>query len=341
MFSQTINRGPRALALISCSLALFLATSPDRTQAAVEAPAQTARDLLVKQLEAGVESLSDLDATQRSRMLENLHSFLEAGLDPSRLVGLFPASGQPHLPGPEALRTQVVVDEALAAGLPADLVLTKVQEGCRKRVAPDRVADAAERMGQSLRVAASFLETAAQSGVASGASPAHGRVNDVALDVWSGLASHDLDRLQARAVLRVQAGGCTLEELVAASDCAASLLAAGAAREQAVEIAGEALGSGMTPAQMREMSDLVAAAHLKAPVDDVLVAVRGRLAEGVGSREIAEHLLRAGWLGPADVPGVGQAGPNAGPGSPGYPGGAGADTRPGPNGAGNGTGGSR
>jgi hypothetical protein len=132
-----------------------------------------------------------------------------------------------------------------------------------------------------------------------------------------------------------------VEELVAASDCAAALLTAGASHDEAVDVAGEALDKGMSPTQMREMSALVAAAHLRAPVDDVLFAVKGRLGEGAGSREIAEHLLRAGWLGPADVPGVGQAGPNTGPGSPGYPGGAGSDTRSGRGDTGNGTGGGR
>ncbi len=203
------------------------------------------------------------------------------------------------------------------------------------------MADAAERMGESLRVAADFLQTATRSGVEDDATRPQGWVSNVALNVWGGLADHDLGKLRAEAAARVSAGGCTLEELVAATDCAAGLLAVGAPHDQAVEIAGEALGRSMTPAQMREMSDLVAAAQIRAPVADVLIAVRGRLGEGIGSREIAEHLLRAGWLGPADVPGVGQAGPNAGPGSPGYPGGAGSDTRPGPNGAGNGTGGGR
>jgi hypothetical protein len=336
MFSRTITRGSRALALTSISLVFIVATSPGRVQATAAAPGQTERDLLITRLEAGVESLGGLDPAQRTRMLGNLHSFLDAGLEPNRLVGLFPASEQPCLPGPEALRAQRVVENALAAGLPTDLILTKVQEGCRKHVAPGRVADAADRMGASLRIAADFLQTAARNGVADSFVPPHGWVGNVALNVWGGLADHDLAKLHKKAVERVRSGGCTVEELVAASDCAAGLLTAGAAHDQAVDIAGEALGSGMTPTEMREMSALVAAAQLKAPVDDVLLAVRGRLGNGVGTREIAEHLLQAGWLGPADVPGVGQAGPNAGPGSPGYPGGAGSDTRPTPNGAGSG-----
>jgi hypothetical protein len=340
MFSRSITRGSRALALASPSLVLvlILATSAGRAQATAEAPGETERNLLITRLEAGVESLDDLDTAQRSRMHGNLHSFLDAGLEPNRLVGLFPATEQPHLPGPEALRAQEVVHDALAAGLPTDLILAKVQEGCRKRVPPARVADAAFRMGESLRVAADFLQTATRSGVEDRAGPPHGWVGNVALNLWGGLTDQDLDQLHQKAVGRVRAGGCTVEELVAASDCAASLFNIGAAHDQAVEIAGEALDSGMTPAQMREMSALMAIAQLEAPVDDVLTAVRDRLGEGVGSREIAEHLLRAGWLGPTDVPGAGQAGPNAGPGSPGYPGGAGSDTRPGPKGPGNGTG---
>jgi hypothetical protein len=339
MISPTITRGSRALALASISLALFLAMSAGRAQATAEAPASTEQQALISRLEAGVESLGDLDTAQRSRMLGNLHSFLDAGLDPNRLEGLFPAGGQSPLPGPEALRAQAAVSDALAAGLPPDLILTKIQEGCRKRVPPARVADAAERMGESLRVAADFLQTAARRGVADAPRAPHGWVDDVALNVWGGLAAGDLDRLQTTAVARLRDGGCTLEELVAATDCAVSLLATGAAHDQAVGIADEALGNGMTPAQMREMSALVAAAHLRAPVDDVLIAVRGRLGDGAGTREIADHLSRAGWLGPGDVPGTGPAGPSAGPGSPGYPGGAGADTRPGPNGSGSGTGG--
>jgi hypothetical protein len=274
-------------------------------------------------------------------MLENLHAFLDAGLDANRLVGLFPADGQPHLTGPEALRAQDAVAAALAADLPADLILTKVQEGCRKRVPPARVADAAQRMGASLRIAGQFLQTATSNGVASKVQPAEAWVDNVAINLWGGLGEPDLARLGEKAAERARTGGCTLDELVAASDCAIGLLTAGAAHDQAVEIASQALGNGMSAAQMREMSALVAAAHLRAPVDDVLIAVRGRLADGVGSREIAEQLLRAGWLGPGDVPGVGQAGPNTGPGSPGYPGGAGADTRSGPDGSGTGTGGSR
>jgi len=328
MFSATTTRGPRALALTLILTGLFLATSAGRVQATAAAPGQTERTVLITRLEVGVESLGDLDPAQRASMLGNLHSFLDAGLDPNRLEGLFPASDQPHLPGPEALRAQAAVRAALAAHLPTDLILTKVQEGCRKRVPAARVADAAVRMGESLHLAGAFLQTAADAGVAPSVQPTNGWVNNVAINVWSGLVDLDLSKLQKRAMDR--AGGCTVEALVAASDCAVGLLTVGAPHDQAVDLAGEALGKGLSPVQMREMSALVAAAHLRAPVDDVLLAVRGRLGEGAGSREIAEHLLRAGWLGPADVPGVGQAGPSAGPGSPGYPGGAGADTRPDP-----------
>lgn len=336
MFSHRFTRRQRALAPFSVVLILVLATSAGRVQATAEAPGQTERDDLILRLEAGVESLDHLDTAQRSRMLGNLHSFLDAGLDATRLVGLFPANGQPHLPGAEALRAQDAVAATLAAGLPADLILTKVQEGCRKRVSPARVADAAQRMGESLQIAATFLNGATSNGVRASNRSTGGWVDNVALNVWGGLEASDLAKLSEKAMVRARAGGCTVEELVAASDCAAGFITAGADRGQAVAIAGEALGKGMSPTQMRDLSALVAAAHLRAPVEDVLIAVRGRLDDGVGSREIADHLLRAGWLGPGDVPGVGQAGPNTGPGSPGYPGGAGADTRTGATGSGSG-----
>lgn len=325
MFSQSPTRDPRALALASIFLVLVLAMSAGRVQATAEAPAMAARTDLIARLDAGVESLDGLDATQRATMLRNLRGFIDAGLDPDRLVGLFPAEGEPHLPAAEALRAQVVVETALADGLPPELILLKIQEGCRKRVAPTRIADAATRMGEALRAADSFLAGAAKAGLTGGERPESGWVHSVALNVWGGIAATDLSALQRKALARD--GGGTMEDLVAASDCAASLLTAGATSREAVEIAGEALGKGLSPAQMREMSALVLAAYLRAPAGDVLLAVRDKLGQGASAREIADHLLQAGWLGPADVPGVGPAGPSAGPGSPGYPGGVGSDTR--------------
>lgn len=325
MISRNPTRDRRALALASTYLVLVLAMSAGRVQATAEAPATAERTALIARLEAGVESLDGLDTTQRAAMLRSLRGFLDAGLDPDRLVGLFPAGGEPHLTAAEARRAQDAVAMAIADGLPADLILTKIQEGCRKRVASSRVVDAAVRMGEALRVADDFLTAARSAGLAGRDSQEPGWVRSVALNVWGGISAGDLTTLQREALARD--GGSSLENLVAASDCAASLLTAGATSGEAVELAAAALGKGLSPEQMREMSALVLAAYVRAPVGDVLLAVRDKLGQGASAREIADHLLQAGWLGPADVPGVGQAGPSAGPGSPGYPGGAGSDSR--------------
>jgi hypothetical protein len=329
MLSANKVRALRQALPIVIGVVLALALRPDRLQAAVEVPGETARRQIVAQLEAGVESFDNLAPAQRQRMRQNLTEMLAAGLDPTRLTGLFPAPPQPCLPAAEALTAQSAVLDAVQAGLPADLVLSKVQEGCRKHRPPARVAEAAVRMAEALGAAASFLHTASAAGGAGDARQAS-LINGLTLDLWGGLAPADLARLQDAAAARETSGAVfTLEELAAASHCAANVLTTGAEHEAAVGLAVEVIQRHLTPDEMRELADLVSAAGRKAPVADILTAVTQHLGEGLGPSELVEHMVRAGWLGPGEVPGAVGTGVHAGPGNPGYPGGAGDGTRPG------------
>ncbi len=330
------------LILASLLLTLLVLPAPGSAQGSDDATGLLPNETpLPQRLATCIEHSGGIDAPTRQQMQENLRQCLQAGVAPERLVGLFPLDDQPHLDGPEALRAQATVISALAAELPVDLVLTKVQEGCRKGVDPDRIIAAAERMVGCLSTANHFINEVADAGLGETPHPHTGITGNVALHVWGGLTARDLEKLKTKGQERLRDHTCTLDDIVAASGCAANLVGGGASHDGAVGLVGEALGLGLSPQQMREMTALVAAARTRTgQFDNIMTQVRQDLNRGLGTQEMAQQMLRAGWLGPADMPGAGGhgLGPSAGPGSPGYPGGAGQGPGNTSHGMGNGSG---
>ena len=323
MSTHNLARHLGSLAAICLALCILLLPATSRADATTT-PTLPLQD----RLQASVTAASDLDPTASEQMQANLRVCLQAGLDPAQLVGLFPLDDRPHLGGPEALRAQATVISALSAELPVNLILAKIQEGCRKGVDGARIVAAAARMQECLTVAHRVLATATTDGLALAAATTDHATDNLAMHVWSGLTADDLGALTSSATQRKSGQACTVDDLLAASGCAVSLVGAGADHANAVALAGEVLGHGLSAQEIREVAALVTAAQQRSPgFEDILSTVRADLDRGLGAKDMAQQMLRAGWLGPAEVPGAGGRGmgPAAGPGSPGYPGGAGND----------------
>src|SRR5579862_6766153 len=78
------------------------------------------------------------------------------------MLGLASAEAAPGLPGdarlaPVRAHLQDVIQRADAAGLPSDMIVSKVREGLAKGVDPARIEAAAVRLADSLAVAQQYV----------------------------------------------------------------------------------------------------------------------------------------------------------------------------------------
>jgi hypothetical protein len=290
--------------------------SPDRWISLAFAAAILAAPLLAMQTPAIAQSSTEdgvreriertegLNEQQRQQMRENLEQCRRLGFDGDDIDGLFqPGDGDGGEAWIHALRRQERVLAMAREGMPADLVVDKLQEGRRKGAREDAIERVLQRMEARIRIAHRQMSAAREQGVTTAGDAAIERdlVRGVALDLWRGLEEGDLVQLRERARERIQKHDCTTLELAAASETATQLREQGMVRTQAVELAGEALRQGYTAQEMRQLGWIAAAAKSNgAEADQIQARLRERLGEGEPLGDMIQHMHQWGWMGPGD-----------------------------------------
>ena len=326
-------RNPRMLTAVLLTLAVCVATTLPTVILAQDDPIPAdpqqlrQREQAMEQLRVGIDHMEGLDAGERTRMRERLQSCIDAGLPPEQLPGLFPTQNQRHLQARTSVRVQNQVTAALADGLPVEPMVAKVREGCVKGVPDARIEQAANRIEANLRVSRRIMRESVGDGLTPPADPQQqaNQVRTMAQHMWSGLQEGDMQRLREQARERLHDGSCQTDDLVGAGGAAVRMMGAGADRSEAVRLSGEALRRGYNRQQMQEMSALLEVGQANGgPLDRMLRDMEECLGEGMGSGEMARHMVRSGWLGPGQMQGPGGhgSGMQHGGGNPGYQGGS-------------------
>jgi hypothetical protein len=308
----------------------------DRDQDQVQAPDRDqlqdqTRDQLRDRLRDRIDQDTSLGDQDRARLRQHLRDCLASDLETSQVEALFTA------PAGKGLGSMLQIQERIVAmsreGLPADLVAEKLREGRMKGASEAALEGALHRMEENVQRAHRFFENAHQDGVAAAQENATQRqlMRGVALNLWRGLETGDLEQLRERARQRLRNHACDGIDLAAASETACQLHELGIARQRAVTLAGEALENGYTAREMRQLGWALMAAKMRGgPPEDVV----GRLEQGLRHGEtmdgMFQHMMQNGWMGDGDGHHGGGTGPvddviGGGPGGPGGSGGHGGE----------------
>jgi hypothetical protein len=287
------------------------------------------RDQLRQRLQDGIDT-AGLTANERQQMTQNLEACLRLSLSDNDVATLFPQSGESQrFTSGTLLRFQNRVLAMEQEGLPSEPLVTKLQEARTKGISDTVLDQVTDRMEAHVRAAHRIMVRAVDDGVSPAEDPAQERrmTQVMARQMWRGLSEEQMDQLRERARERVRSGDCSLDQLATAAETAAQIREEGLAPERAVRLAGEALRQGYTVQQMHQLRWMVMASHRHGgPVDDVADDMEDWLQNRMQIREMAQHMIQAGWMGPGDMQGPGGHGPmdNIGEG-PGNQGGHGSD----------------
>jgi len=259
---------------------------------------------LAERLRSGFESEPDLSRQEREELRRNLEAMLELGLSDAHIRAAFGEAGS-QVSVEARLQIQDRILAMLREGISPALVVDKLAEGETKRAREAVIREAVLRMETRTREAHRFVAQLRQEG-----GREHGAADGVrlelgiALDLWRGLRQEDLDRLRARARDRLRDGSCDLTHLAAAAETTTELMEAGADRDKAVELCGNALERGYSGIEMRQLGRMLMVAQTRGyPIDEVLedVGFRVRSREPLGS--MMQHMMFQGWMGPESMGG--------------------------------------
>lgn len=279
------------------------------------------REQIRNRLQLTIGADPALDEGQRLQMREHLEACFAHGFSADQLESLFSTGREDGWTAQERLRLQHRIRSAAEADLPVELLVGKLAEARSKGVAAAALEGALTRIEQHLRTAQQVMNQAAGDGVApAGDQPRHRRlVQEMAQHMWRGMDEDGLRQLREQARRRVREGGCSLEDLTAASAMATSLRELGVQRDRALRLAGDALRNGYQARQMHELRLMAAASERADGVRPFLDDLEGCLSEGMQYRETHRHMMQAGWLGPGEMhsPGGAHPGGDLGGGGPG------------------------
>jgi hypothetical protein len=255
-------------------------------------------DALRERIRERIESETGLQEQEREQLRQHLGECKQFGLDDETVAALFDESE----PLRKQIRTQARVLEMAREGLPHEPVMQKLQEGRRKGASDEARERACARMEEHVRAANRVMEKARENGLEQGDADAERRrTREMAMTMWRGLKEEEGDQLRERARLRLRDGSCTTEDLAAAAETAMKLGEMGIERTRAMKVAGDAIQSGYTAREMRQLSWMIMTAHAHGgPDGDVLDTVERGIRNHSELGELAREMWQRGWMGPAD-----------------------------------------
>ena len=267
------------------------------------------RQRLREQIRERIHQDPALDPQQRERMEQNLERCLRLGLEDDQVEALFPMEGgEGQTQARHMLQWQKRVMTAAEEGLAEDLLTDKLHEGRMKGVDAAEIDRAMDRLQQNLRLAHREMTRA----VEDGATPSPDATTErqlqrgMAMDLWRGLNEGDLEHLREQARERARDGSCSTVDLAAAAETATDLVESGIEHQRSREMAGAALGQGLSAREIREMGHVVrVAARHGGPPEDMVNWLENRLRYGQSMEGLVREMMHHGWLGPRDMSGPG------------------------------------
>ena len=258
-------------------------------------------EALQQRIRDRIEKEDGLQTQERQQLREHLGECQKLGLDDTDVAVLFDEA--------QPLRKQLKIQERVLSmireGLPAEPVMSKLQEGRRKGVADEVLEKVCTQMENHVRTADRVIKQARQDGLAAGdpdAEPKH--VREMAMHMWRGLDEDDLNQLRERARLRLRDGSCSTEDLTVASETAAKLKEMGIEQKRAVKLAGEALKHGYTAKEMRQLGWMVMTAQMHGGQhSEVLAMLEDDIRNQYQLGQMMQQMRQQGWMGPADEQG--------------------------------------
>ncbi len=250
-----------------------------------------------------------LNEQMREQVMSNLEACFRHGLSIEEIQALFPVEGiqgTDHAEQMLAMQDQVL---GLAdSGLPVGPMTAKIMEGRMKHVPAERMGPVLEQTGNNIRLSRRVMMEAIAGGVRGpgAGSDMHEANSQLAHCLWDGLTEQDLEQLREAAMNRARDRGCSMDEFIASAQAANRFAHGGMSREQAVNMAGEAMHNGYSADDMRAMGYmLMSGSEMGEHHTEMMNNMQHWIGEGMSMDEMTRHRMEGGWMGPADMMGPG------------------------------------